>query len=886
MKTRTSDERGMSLIEVLIATAVLAIAVVISLTVYDAARKSFKKGENAVEQQEAVRIAYDRLTADLRMLGFNANPDGAGNRPDEQLEVALDHAIVFRGDFDAEDPTARLTPETALAGGAFSSVSTGNDEVVGYVLAKPDGTGPDTITFQADVNDQPRDGAVANVTVGNVVLNPTSPPYTLYKISLNNDISTCCTGGFVVRTPVAENIRNLTIQYFDSSATGAIVAPGAAETATVKALRAGVTRFNVSLIGMTRDPDMNYNDPVDTVARTYRKFELRGDVVPRNMRMKGIQDLNADSVPPTKPATPTLIAGHCGAFIVSWAANPTADGVTQYRVNFGTSSGVVNGTRGTAGSPYYLDGLTTGTAYYISIQAQDAAGNVSVKSNEASATVANVNIPSAPTGPFASTDQVNNVRVSWTAVTTNTASVPAGDPLAPACRDLAGYRLYRGNSSSMTATNTFLRADETAVRGAGIPPWVDTPTINCHTYYYMLTAVDTCGVESTSTSVFTGRSTTTVEPQAPVNVQAFLMGANNAQVTWNSVALDVQDNPIAIDAYDVYRSSVVLKTDPPSSVVFGSIPIGTTSNSPYDDTSMPSQNATETIYYMVKAKDECVNISAPSNSAQPTCAFSGTVVLQGITEGQIVAGVVPTTVAVIGGTDTYTAAAITYVHETAGLTRAFASTAAGTSWSDNGWLASPPGNYTVTGTVTNSTGCQQSAVVHVQADSWVGCCLTMFPTTNTTLSCAGGSTKCKEVSYRIGNDRCLTAVSIVSMTVGWTDYSGNQPRWQTAKLNGSNMAAAGTWTTTYVAGTNEVGTATKSGFTPGVTTNVPYATPMTSSNTSNMTYVFDKDTDSGSGVNRLVDVFGTNTYVFTLLDSTGTPSGIQTTCNFANLTVN
>jgi hypothetical protein len=438
----------------------------------------------------------------------------------------------------------------------------------------------------------------------------------------------------------------------------------------------------------------------------------------------------------------------------------------------------------------------------------------------------------------------------------------------------------------MTATSTFLHANESVVHAPGIPPFIDSPTINCHTYYYRLTAVDTCGTESAATSAFTGRSTTTVAPQAPTNVQAFIVGSNHATVSWNPVVADVQSNPIVIDAYDIYRSTVKLKLDPPSPGDFNSTPIGTSFNSPYDDTSLPNLNPSQTVYYMVKAKDECVNVSAGSDPAQATCAFSGTVVLQGITEGQLVAGVVPTTVAVVGGTDTYTAATITYVHSSVGLTRTFASVTPGTTWTDNAWLASPAGNYTVTGTVTNSTGCQQTAVVHVQAGSNVGCCLSMFPTTNTTLSCAGSATKCKEVSYKIGNNQCLTSVSILSMTVGWTDYSGNKPRWQTAKLNGTNMAAAGTWTTTYTAGTNEVGTATKAGFTPGVTTNVPYASPMTAVNTTNMTYVFDKFTDSGNGANRKVDLFGTNTYVFTLLDSNGVPSNIQTTCSFPNLTVN
>jgi prepilin-type N-terminal cleavage/methylation domain-containing protein len=885
MRTRTKNERGMSLIEVLVATVVLAIAIIISLTVYDAARKSFKKGENATEQQEATRIAYDRLTADLRMLGYNTNPDGAANRPDEQLEVALDHAIIFRGDFDAEDSTLNVDHETALAGGAFNVISTGNDEVVGYVLSKPNGTGPDTITFQADVDDEPRNGAVTTVTVNNVVLNPTEPPYTLYKISLNNDTSLCCSGNFIVRTPVVENVRNLTFQYYDPTSTNPIVAPGSTETAAVKQTRAGVTRFNVSLIGMTRDPDMNYNDTTDTAARRYRKFELRGDVVPRNMRLKGIQDLSADVTPPSKPGTPTLVAGHCKGLIVTWAANPTGDDVARYRINWGTSAGSVSGTRSTSGSPYFLDGLTDGATVYVTIQAEDAAGNVSVKSNEANAAVANTNTPSAPTGASATSGQTNNVRINWSAVTTNTASVPAADPLAPACRDLVGYRLYRDDTSGVPTDLSHRVADETVLHAPVAPPYIDASTVNCHPYYYKVTAVDACGLESAATAAVTGQSTTTLAPEAPADVQAFALGGGNAHITWSAVVHDVSQNDITIKTYNVYRSDIMPKTDPPSSAVFPSTPIGSSSLLYYDDHGMPSVNSTQAVYYMVKAADDCVNESAPSSPDAAECAFSGTVTIAPPTNGSVVAGVVPTTVTVVGGTDTYTGVTITYSHSVNGVTRTFTSNTAGTTWTDSGWLANPAGPYTITATVTNSTGCTATTTITVSAGSAVGCCLSMFPTTNSLAGCAGGSTKCKEVSYRIGNDRCLTAVSVTTMNIAWTDYSGNKPRWQTARFNGSDIANAGTWTTTYVGTTNEAGTASKSNFSAPSPT-VPYATPMTTANTTNVTYVFDKATDSGNGSNRKVDVFGTNQYIFTLLDSAGTPSGITTTCNLPSLTVN
>ena len=885
MKTGNSSERGFSLIEVLVATAVLALAVVIALVVYDASRKSFKKGENATEQQEAVRIAFDKVTSDLRMAGYNYNPDGNPNRPDEQIEVALDHAVIIRADFDADDPAANTTPETALAGGAFSAVSTGNDEIVGYVLSKPDGTGPDTIQFQADVGSSPRDGSVDTVTVNNVVLTPTSPPYTLYRISLSNNTAACCSGAFIVRTPVVENVADLTFQYYNGTSVSPIAAPGATEVAAAVAARGSVTHVNVKLIGMTRDPDLTYVDPTDTNvgSQHYRKFTLEGDVTPRNMRMKGIQDLNADVVPPTQPATPSLLAGHCNALIVNWAANPTADGVAMYRVNYGTTSGTVAGTRTTGGSPFYLDNLVTGTTYYISIQAQDAAGNISIASNEASATVANSNTPSAPTTASATNDKVNFVNLSWTPVSTNTASVPASDPLAPFCRDLAGYRVYRGNTSSVTATTSFLLADQNAVHSPTNPPYTHAPTINCHPYYYRVTAVDTCGTESAPTNVFTGQSTTNIQPAAPQNVQAYTTGTNQARVQWDPVIKDVQNNDITIDQYDVYRSDPIQKNADPATAVWGTTPIGSPYAISFIDTSVPSMSNSDVVYYRVKAKDECINYSDFSTPAQATCAFSGTVTITTPADNAVVAGVVPVAVGVVNGTDTYTGITITYTHSVAGVTRTYTSATAGPTWTDSGWLAYPAGNYTITATVTNSTGCSSTATAHVQAGSVVGCCLSMFPTTNTVLTCAGGSTKCKQVSYKIGNDRCLTAVSVLGMTVSWTDYSGNKPAWQTVRFNGTDIAAAGSWTTGYVGTTNAVGTASKTDFSPGPS--VSYLSPTTTANATTVTYVFAAATDSGNGNNRKVDVFGTNQYTFTLLDSSGNPTDIQTTCNFQNLTV-
>ena len=92
------------------AVTVMAIVFIVAFSLYDNLQKSFKVSENAATQQQNTRVAFDRMVADVRMAGFNYNPDGDPNRPDEQIEGMWDGAITVRGDYDFEDATARATP--------------------------------------------------------------------------------------------------------------------------------------------------------------------------------------------------------------------------------------------------------------------------------------------------------------------------------------------------------------------------------------------------------------------------------------------------------------------------------------------------------------------------------------------------------------------------------------------------------------------------------------------------------------------------------------------------------------------------------------------------------------------------------------------------------
>ena len=297
-----AGQRGLSMLEALVALTILAYASIASLAIYDAMWRSFKKGENAAEQQQAVRIAFDKLVLDLQVSGFNHNPDGDTARPDEQIEAAFDTAIVLRADLDAQDLAAAATPEAALAGGAFESVSVGNDEIVAYVLAKPDGSSTDTLRFHADVREAQRDGAVEAVDIPNVALVPDDPPYTLYRISLSNSPGDWGSANFFVREPLAENVRSLTFRYLDAKDdplnTGFDLATtsddiGGSEAVTDTMRRNSIRTIELTVVGLTPDPDLGWVDPddPDPDTRAFRKFQLESDVVRRNSGLIGLKDL-------------------------------------------------------------------------------------------------------------------------------------------------------------------------------------------------------------------------------------------------------------------------------------------------------------------------------------------------------------------------------------------------------------------------------------------------------------------------------------------------------------------------------------------------------------------------------------------------------------------
>jgi len=67
---------GYTLAEVLVAAAIFTIIIVAALMIYDQSNRVFKRGVETADLQQNVRVAFDKLVADLRMTGYDFDRDG------------------------------------------------------------------------------------------------------------------------------------------------------------------------------------------------------------------------------------------------------------------------------------------------------------------------------------------------------------------------------------------------------------------------------------------------------------------------------------------------------------------------------------------------------------------------------------------------------------------------------------------------------------------------------------------------------------------------------------------------------------------------------------------------------------------------------------------
>jgi prepilin-type N-terminal cleavage/methylation domain-containing protein len=801
---RGKREQGFSLVEMLVASAIFAIVAAVVFIFYTAAQKSYKSGENFSEQQQNTRVAFDRMISDIRLAGFNTNPDGDATRVDEQIEGAWDTAVTIRGDFDFEDASANATPEASLPGTVYNLVSTGNDEIVTYMLAKPGPVGSDTLTLRVDAN-RPRTKSVQTVTIPNVVLVQNDPPYTLYRVTLKDvngvfPSSPQAATNFVYE-PVADNIRSMTFQYMPDAGSTPINANTPANSAddigggdAAALTRSTIRKISVNLVGMTPDEDLDYVDASDATATThYRKFDLSSDVNPENLGRNGVKDI--DVTPPPAPTNISLVPGHCKGLLIKWDNPPTSSGVTSYGIKYWP-----NGTPNpfsTASVTYphsefgvvdfdghgFLAGLNQGTSYCVQVQARDIVGNQSgwAPGTAPCVTVAEASNPDTPqnltaTGNGTLNPQDSRIVLTWNEVQNNSNNV-TNDPDVlnshTVLRDGAGYKLYRDTVSTFTPNDsTNLVATNTVIPN-GVLTWTDTAVANCQTYYYKLKASDTCDVLSPASGAATGQAATNISPSTPTGLTGARTGVGSVTLNWTPVTTKVDGTTTFVNQYKVYRTKQPYGTLPASvsSGVFSLLGVATSNT--YVDNLLGADisdlnNRTSSLIYQVTAADLCGNESPRVTGVDVACNI-GTITVSPA-DGASAAGMIPITLS-IGGTGNYTSARVRIPNQSgSGDVYDQSSYAYPFSFPSFNASAAGPGDYTIYWQITSGNGCVTDLYTRLTVPANLACQIT--PTNPNLSPTSGKATNMnRNMSWDIMNNSGLN-LDISSIVVSWTGNLG------------------------------------------------------------------------------------------------------------------
>jgi prepilin-type N-terminal cleavage/methylation domain-containing protein len=584
-------QRGFTLAEILVTTAIFAVIMIAALTVYDRSNRVFKNATEAADLQQSTRIAFDKLVSDLRMAGFDYSrggiPTGNGQfaQPDEQVEYAGPTAVVFRANFDYNTDVASgngLEPTYTVnnTGGSnvFPYVTTANDEIVAYALRS---TGPnaatanvETISFWID-SSVPRRAYpnVAGLTSGGtaetqislgtatctgcgVDTTNTNPPYTLYRITLDDILNNR------MGTPVAENIRSMQLRYytdgkgatlltepdptvpittgrnadgttFDATNTGAIGGAGRYDPASVgtaanyddRQQRALIQSVRLDLVGMNASPEANYQNPTETNTsfKTYRQFALSSLIVPRNLGKQGFPEPAYN--PPGPPEITGACTGHCAAPFIQWNAPSGGGPVYSYEIQYDTDpngafASTIPISDPSARSAIIQDNGVSDPSQliYYRIVALNDNGQSQPSANYA-ITPQNRTKPNAPAALAGTNNQSNQITLTFTSPSTNAttamsctgASSVTGATIPS--QEIIRFQIYRSidpNFNPNAGEGVMVLDYGTASQPTGASPgatitWIDkgkaTPSdpvqsleapAACVQYYYRVRAMDRC----------------------------------------------------------------------------------------------------------------------------------------------------------------------------------------------------------------------------------------------------------------------------------------------------------------------------------------------------------------------------------------------------------
>ncbi|MFN2441500.1 MAG: PilW family protein [Thermoanaerobaculia bacterium] len=585
--TNRKQQRGMTLAEVLVAMAIFAIIFVAALMIYDRSNRVFKSGVESAELQQNTRVAFDKMLQEIRMAGHDYDRDGfptaAGEaqQQDEQIEYAGPRALTFRANLDFDEPATDRGREATLEApnSQFPIVTTGNDEIITYVLESQTGTNPDTVTFYADVTDgtvakrqtfpggQPED-KIDITGVDLCVGGCNNPPYTLLRVTVDDK-------GQPVRTPLANNIRSLEFEYFSDAAGSTALAianagggqynpasPGA--SAVPRAERGRIRAIGVTIIGMSEAPDPNFFDAAETLNAApldftnYRKYRLETLVAARNLGKRGMRE--QQTAAPGPPVLDSVCFGYCGGVRLNWTAppaNPAFGSVESYVVlwdsNVGMTDPPINAQQVGLTTTFLLTGLDPNTTYRFTIAATNSWGTTyadpTIGFVEGKAL--NETTPDPPVnlvGTGDPTPLVGQIDLTWDLQGTNvsgqdsaTCKTPAGATnslVVPAeAAEMRGIQIWRSSDQNFNPLASPLPATTVLVgeTTGSASSFTDLTAPSCITQYYRIRVVEYCIADEANQNVspavaysafepavgspaIAAKSTSTATPAAPTSM--------------------------------------------------------------------------------------------------------------------------------------------------------------------------------------------------------------------------------------------------------------------------------------------------------------------------------------------------------------------------------
>lgn len=535
---RRRSERGLSLMEALVAITVFTVVFIVALMLYQVATGSYLRTDSAVIQQQNVRFSMDRMSETLRDAGAGHNMTGSRKLADEQIEGAWESAIFVRGDFDNQRETSLETT------GTFPIVTVGNDEIVGFVLRKP-GANPYQITIKADLTGTggKRDAIFTSntsitgeetVTVdvaARTVDEQDDPPYQLVKVTFEAD-------GDPIYDVIAENIQSLEFNYLPATGTTEVAIASADSSAdTGRDERATIRKIQTKLVGTTDRPDLQKQG-------ADRTFTLEQTILAVNL---GVTGRKHNAQPPVALETPPSITacnGHCRNHLIQWEE---VEGVSVYRLKITApaqgSLGAYTNNIDHAGLSYEwrepdediaADVFRTFT-FKVAAMSGSTEGTYTSTVSRASHNDAE-SVPMAPVNIVAVGAQGENaLDITWDAVEQNVnpitdtnRCVSAGSmgggsappmPWAQKAIDLDNSKVFRIRS---TGSNTGSEADvDVSTQQIGAlqnaishTAFRDRTAAPCTAYFYRVKACDMCDI----TSDFSAAMTTPVAFDLPAGV--------------------------------------------------------------------------------------------------------------------------------------------------------------------------------------------------------------------------------------------------------------------------------------------------------------------------------------------------------------------------------